>query len=93
MIFLLCKLVSKLVIIVTINFWSLKLVTNEAFSCSESSYTNHTTKTSPSLVSRMMLSPSPHTCIKKQQIPKRHQSNGGGLGRDGHKVLCLSEPL
>ena len=34
MIFLLCKLVSKLVIIVTNNFWSLKLVTNEAFSCS-----------------------------------------------------------
>jgi len=34
MIFLLCKLVSKLVIIVTNNFWLLKLVTNEAFSCS-----------------------------------------------------------
>jgi len=32
--FLLYKLVSKLVIIITNNFWSLKLVTNEAFSCS-----------------------------------------------------------
>jgi len=35
MIFLLCKLVSKLVIIVTNNFWLLKLVTNEAFSYSD----------------------------------------------------------
>jgi len=35
MIFLLCKIVSKLVIIVTNNFLSLKLVTNKTFSCSE----------------------------------------------------------
>jgi len=35
MIFLLCKLVSKLVILVTNNFWSLKVVTNKAFSCSD----------------------------------------------------------
>jgi len=33
--FLFCKLVSKLVTIVTNNFWSLKLVTNETFSCSD----------------------------------------------------------
>ena len=33
--FLLCKLVSKLVTIVTNNFWSLKLVTNETFSCND----------------------------------------------------------
>ena len=32
--FLFCKLASKLVIIVTNNFWSLKLVTNKVFSCS-----------------------------------------------------------
>jgi len=38
MIFLLCKLVSKLVIIVTNNFWSLKLVTIEAFSSSGGEY-------------------------------------------------------
>jgi len=34
--FLLCKLVSKLVIIVVNNFWSQKLVTNEKFSYSTS---------------------------------------------------------
>jgi len=32
--FLIFKLVSKLVTIVTNNFWSLELVTNETFSCS-----------------------------------------------------------
>jgi len=32
--FLLYKLVYNLVAIVTNNFWSLKLVTNETFSCS-----------------------------------------------------------
>jgi len=36
--FLFCKLVSKLVIIVTNNFLSLKLVTNEVFSCSKIDY-------------------------------------------------------
>jgi len=33
--FLLCELESKLIIIVTNNFWSLNLVTKEAFSCSK----------------------------------------------------------
>ena len=32
--FLFCKLVSKLVNIVTNNIWSLKLMFNETFSCS-----------------------------------------------------------
>jgi len=34
-IFLFCKLLSKLVTIVTSNFWSLKFVVNEQFSCSD----------------------------------------------------------
>jgi len=34
--FLFCKLVSKFVIIMTNNFWSLKLVVNKIFSCCDS---------------------------------------------------------
>jgi len=36
--FLFYKLVYKVVTIVTSNFWSLKLVINEAFSCSDYTY-------------------------------------------------------
>jgi len=36
--FLICELVSKFVTIVTTNFWSLKLVIEEAFSCSVQYY-------------------------------------------------------
>jgi len=94
--FLLCKLIFKLVIIVTNKFWSLRLVTNETFSCSVSSSTCwacHQDEHSRSTHYSNQATRQSHDIGRKRRRRRRRNGSGGRFVDTRSMQLMTAFPI